>query len=185
MINLRPDCLVFNTEEGLNIPASAELVSVELLGDSMACIDPDLVKEAAVAVLHYFKSDLGQNTVTIGDFSLALEKTLNALGFSVTALHIDRPNPSIADADLRRLACESGKGFELFFFPKLRDQIHRTLDASPQVMRFHGLRGCVKQLIGAKRWTARCQNLNDQIVEFSRNCLTLEKKTTPCALVII
>ena len=116
---------------------------------------------------------------------MALEKTLSALGFSVTSLQIDRPQPCIAEADLRVLACESGKGFELFFFPKLREQIHRTLDASPQVMRFHGLRGCVKQLVGAQRWTARCQTLNDQIVEFSRNCLTLEKKKSSCALVIV
>ena len=185
MIHLRPDCLVFKTSEGMNIPASAELISVELLGDSMASIDPEIVKEAATAVLHHFKSDLGQDSVSIGEFSQALEKTLNALGFSVTSLQIDRPQPSIAEADLRLLACESGKGFELFFFPRLREQIHRTLDASPEVLRFHGLRGCVKQLIGAKRWTARCQNLNDQIVEYSRTCLNLEKKTSHCALVMV
>ena len=185
MIHLRPDCLVFKTLQGENIPASAELVSIELIGDSMACIDPELVKEAAAAVLHYFKSDLGRDTVTVGEFTLALERTLNVLGFSVTSLQIDRPKPCIAEADLRLLACESGKGFELVFFPKLREQIHRTLDASPRVLRFRGLRGCVKQLMGARRWTPRCQMLNDQIVEFSRSCLTLEKKTPPCALVMV
>ena len=185
MIHLRPDCLVFKTAAGENIPASAELVSIELIGDAMPLIDPDVIKEAAAAVLHYFKTDLAQDIVSVGDFTQALEKSLNGLGFAVTSLQIETPQPRIAKSDLRLLACASGKGFELVFFPKLREQIHRTLDDSPQVVCFHGLRGCVKQLIGAKRWTARCQTLNDQIVEFSRGCLTIEKNPPPCALVIV
>ena len=185
MILLRPDCLVFETPGGENIPVSAELVSIELLGDSMAFIDPQIVKEAATAVLHHFKSDLGKDFVSIGEFTQVLEKTLNSLGFSVNSLQVERPQPKFTEADLRLLAWESGKGFELVFFSKLREQIQRSLDASPQVLRFHGLRGCVKQLIGARRWTTRCQSLNDQIVEFSRSCLTLEKRTPPCALLMV
>ena len=185
MILLRPDCLVFKTLDGENIPASAELLSIELVADASPMIEPELVKEAAAAVLHYFKTELAQECVTVGEFTLALEKSMNGFGFSVTSLKVEGPQPRIVEADLRLLACASGKGFELMFFPKLREQIHRTLDAAPQVLHFHGLRGCVKQLMGAKRWTTRCQVLNDQIVEFSRGCLAFEKRTPSCALVIV
>jgi len=30
-------------------------------------------------------------------------------------------------SDLRKLACESGKGFELVFFPRLRDELRQQL----------------------------------------------------------
>src|SRR6202012_418369 len=77
---------------------------------------------------------------------------------------------SIVESNLQELATSAGKGFELFFFPTLREEVKNKLGQSPDVLRFHGLRGCVKQLAGTERWTRRCQSLNDQIVEFLRGC---------------
>ena len=51
-------------------------------------------------------------------------------------------------------------------------------------MRFHGLRVCVKQLAGARRWSNRCELLQDQIVDYLRGCLTAETKENECALVV-
>jgi len=62
----------------------------------------------------------------------------------------------------------------------LRSQLRQ----SPQLVRFRGLRGCVKHLAGARRWSARCENLQDQIVEYLRQCLTAEPEQTHCALVV-
>jgi hypothetical protein len=66
----------------------------------------------------------------------------------------------------------------------LRDELHQQLRHSPQIIRFRGLRGCVKQLAGARRWSIRCQRLSDQIVDFLRQCLTTESGVQPCALVV-
>jgi hypothetical protein len=55
---------------------------------------------------------------------------------------------------------------------------------TPEVLRFRGLRICVKQLIGAKRWSRRCQRLNDQIVDYLRTCLSAEKGGQACALIV-
>jgi hypothetical protein len=51
-------------------------------------------------------------------------------------------------------------------------------------LRFRGLRGCVKQLAGARRWSARCEKMQDQIVEYLRRCLTAEPEQSNCALVV-
>jgi len=90
----------------------------------------------------------------------------------------------VAESDLLRLAFQSGKGCELAFFPSLRQEMRRKLGLSPQVLCFRGLRVCVMQLIGAKRWTRRCQRLHDQIVDYLRTCLSVEKGSERCALVV-
>src|SRR6266487_558860 len=95
-----------------------------------------------------------------------------------------KPVPPVREADLRRLACESGKGFELFFFPLLRDEMRRHLRLSPRVLRFRGLRGCVKQLAGARRWSRRCQTMQEQIVLYLRQCLTAEACLAAIVLIV-
>ena len=92
--------------------------------------------------------------------------------------------PRVLESDLRQLAYESGKGCELFFFPRLRDEVRLQLQHSPQLLRFRGLRSCVKQLTGARRWSPRCQTLHDQIVEFLRNCFATQPNTPTCALLV-
>src|SRR5262245_61434872 len=160
MILLRPDCLVFRTAVGENIPCSVQQVTVELLNGSGQVLEEEFIRNAAEAVLHYFKHDLGWTTVSVGEFTLALERALRGLGYDVQWVKPEEASPPVAEADLRQLACAAGKGFELFFFPRLRDELRLKLDQSPRTLRFQGLRGCVKQLMGAKRWSPRCQRLN-------------------------
>jgi len=42
----------------------------------------------------------------------------------------------------------------------------------------------VKQIAGAQRWSARCQTLYEQIVDFLRHCLTIESTRKHCALLV-
>ena len=192
MILLRPDCLVFKTAEGECVPCSAHEVTVELIGDSAEWLDTELVSHAAEAVLHFFKSEKGQDSVSVGEFSEALERVLRGLGIDVKASGkeepaaeaMPQPTPRLVEADLRELAGESDLGGELVFFPRLRDAIRRELDGSPTILRFSGLRECVKRLTGAKRWSAHCQALNDQIVDYLRTCLGAERSGAGCALVV-
>ena len=184
MIQLHSDCLVFKSETGQAIPCSAELVTIELIGEAARLLDPDLLRNAAAAVLHYFKEELGRSTVSMSEFSQALEHILRTFGLMVDFPDITRKTPRISDLDLRKLAFESGKGFELFFFPRLRDELRKSLQESPGVVRFQGLRSCVKQLIGAHRWSPRCEKLSDQIVAFLRLCWSSEVATAGCSLVV-
>lgn len=188
MILLRPDCLVFETAGGENIPCSAKDVTVELIGDSAQWLDQEAIENAAAAVLHYFRVELERQSVTVAEFAATLEKVLRGQGFDVkTADHAAVAAPTAAparpvvEADLSLFA---GEGGELFFFPRLRDELRRRLDGTPLVLHFHGLRPCVKTLTGAKRWTAQCRVLNDQIVDYLRTCFTSEEAGTGSALVV-
>ena len=183
MIQLHNDYLLFQTGTGEAIPCSAEQVTIELIGEYATVINPVLLQQAAAAVLHYFKHDLGREQVTIAEFSGALERILRRFGFSVGS-DAEAPVSSVEASDLRQLISETEKALELAFFPRLRAELEAKLTTTPQVVAFNGLRGCVKQLLGAKRWCPRCQNLNDQIVDYLRNCLSLDERAASCGLVI-
>lgn len=184
MIALANDCLLFQTSSGQSVPFSAEMISVELTGEGFDVFDPEFLKDAASAVFHYFKHDLGRITVTVGEFAGALEKVLRGFCLQPGPVEQNTAVRRILRSDLRQLACESGKGCELFFFPRLRDEMRQQLNQSPELLHFGGLRSCVKQLTGARRWTRRCQTLQDQIVEFLRNCFATEASPAQCALLV-
>lgn len=180
MIALGADCLVFENSAGEAVPLSADMISVELSGDTSKCMDEDAVKQAAKAVFHFFKHDLGRQTVTMAEFAEALEKALGTFQ-SVPA---ESDLPPVHASDLLGLARESAEGCELFFFPRLRDELKKQLERTPPILRFSGLRCCVKQLTGAQRWTLECRSLEDQIVRFLRECLRTEAGARNCSLVV-
>ena len=130
MIALMSDCLLFRLANGESVPFSAEMISVELVGDVAGKFDPEILRHATASVFHYFKNELGRETVTVGEFAEALEKVLRGLGFNVSS---DGPEPprrerrGTGEADLLRLARESGDSLELFFFPRLRDELRAQL----------------------------------------------------------
>jgi len=181
MIALRTDCLLFELTNGESVPCSPAMICVEIVDGADTQLEPDLLRHAAASVFHYFKVELQRETVTVGEFSLALEKVLHHLGYTI---HAGGPDSDIRDTDLARLIREAGGGLELFFFPRLRDELRVQLRQSPRVVRFRGLRRCVKQIAGARRWSHRCEQLQDQIVEFLRSCMDQETEKPGCALVV-
>lgn len=191
MIALAADYLVFELGTGEGVPFSADMISVELTEGTTGMFDSEFVKQAARAVFHYFRHELKRQTVTMGEFSQALERVLRgfAAGVEESAVIPIRdevlsppPEPPVIQADLSLIALESGKGCELFFFPRLRDEVRGHLRKEPRAIHFHGLRRCVKQLVGAQRWTARCQHMQEQIVNFLRETTAAEARNSQLAL---
>ena len=182
MIQLHPEYLIFRTSQGELIPCSAESVTIELIGDASSFLDPDTVREAAAAVVHYFKNDLGQHTVSVAEFSDALERALKCFGFEVTTSALENGRAPVG-TDLREVAAAS-EDFELCFFKQLRDEFQRQAKDSAEVVRFCGLRGCVKRILGAKRWGQRCERFSDQIVAFLRICLSIDGGSPARSLVV-
>ena len=84
MILLRNDCLVFEMSNGDHIPCSATNVTVELMGSAVEQLDREVVQHAAAAVLHYFHHELQRTTVTLSEFTAALETALRGLGLNVS-----------------------------------------------------------------------------------------------------
>ena len=114
MIQLHPEYLIFRTSQGELIPCSAESVTIELIGDASSFLDPDTVREAAAAVVHYFKNDLGQHTVSVAEFSEALERALKCFGYEVTTNAIENGRAPVG-TDLREVADGGGK-FRIIIF---------------------------------------------------------------------
>jgi hypothetical protein len=183
MITLAKDCLLFHLSNGEAVPFSAEMISVELTGETGRFVDPEVASNAAKAVFHYFKSELGRQSVTAEEFATALEKVLR--GFKVGGTTEPKAGDGfVIESDLGRLARESGNGCELLFFPNLRNELRQHLQTSPHVLRFRGLRDCIKQITGARRWTPRCRDLEDQIVGFLRECAVAETGRQEYSLVV-
>lgn len=184
MIALQSDCLLFELTNGESVPCSPEMITVELIGNANGWLDPEVLRHAAASVFHYFKKELCRESVTVGEFAGALEKVLRDLGFTIRSGDTKSPSGKIVERDLGLMAREFGASFELFFFPRLRDELRTQLRHSPRVLRFHGLRGCAKQLAGARRWSLRCERMRDHIVDYLRQCLCAEPEQSDCALVV-
>lgn len=184
MILLACDVLMFELPSGESVPFSAEMISVELAEGAGAPFEQDFVEHAAASVFHYFKNDLGRKTVSVAEFASAFESVLSGLGLKLDAGRVTTTEPRKPARDLSALAAAAGFGCELAFFPRLRDAVREQIQNSPRLIRFHGLRRCVKRLIGAQRWSPRCESLRDQIVDFLRSTLSREAVGGPCALVV-
>ena len=186
MTQVRHDCLLLKMPDGEVVPCAAELVNVKLVGEAADWLDPDLVQNATRAVLHYFKVEQGKDSVSLLEFSEALATVLRGFGLSINPTDSTTPPPRrISESDLQQLVHESGQGFELAFFPRLRDELRRQLAQAPHVLRFTGLRRCVARLAGARRWTGECQSLSDQIVDYLRHCLSAEPGTQSSSLLVV
>ena len=177
MIQLRPDCLWVEKDAGQTIACSSEQITIELMGGAAEGMDPEVVRQAAAGVLHYFKVELGKEFVTVGEFAAALAKVLNGFGLDIqSAALVEGVASRVVTLDLGELARKCGKDFELAFFMRLRETLRSSLADSPKTVQFQGLRSCVKELAGARRWTARCRELQEQSVNFLRECLEQEAK---------
>ena len=184
MITLAADCLVFELPSGERIPFSADMACVELVGDTAELFDPEFIQHATKAVFHYFKHELDRPAVTASEFAAALERVLHGFAVSAQAATQSEAEARVLEYDLCRLALESGQARELFFFPRLRAELQRHLQKAPRAVRFRGLRGCVKHLAGARRWSRRCETLEQEIVDYLRECLSAESGPVDFSLLV-
>jgi len=184
MIALSSDCLNFRLTSGESIPYSADMLSVELVGETARWLDPELVNQAAKAVFHYFKHDLGRHAVSVAEFAEALEKVLRGFQNAPAKAFYATPTRGFVECDLCALARESAQGGELFFFPRLRAELRQQLHRPLRLLHFRGLRGCVKQLTGAQHWSGQCRKLQGQVVAFLRECLQAESGQSNFAMIV-
>ncbi len=183
MIALGANFLMLSSANGESIPVSPEMVTIELGGGGSELFDDEFLRHASNAVFHYFKHELGRQIVSVGEFTGALEKVLR--GFVLTGRRPGERDPfAAAESDLRRLAAEIDGSCELFFFARLRDAVRAQLRQGQRLLRFHGLRDCVKHLSGARRWSLRCREMEERVVEYLRQCLNAEVGDRECGLVV-
>jgi len=105
MIQLLENSIWVEKPSGSSSVCTAEQITIELMGGAIEGLDPEMVRQAAAGVLHYFKVELGREFVTVGEFSTALAKVLKGFGMDVesTAL-IEGVGSKVVTTDLRELA---------------------------------------------------------------------------------
>ena len=92
MITLASDCLLFEMATRREHPVLGRHgLAWSWRAARRELFDPEFVHHATKAVFHYFKHELGRQTVTAGEFAGALEKVLR--GFAVTAQAASHPTP--------------------------------------------------------------------------------------------
>jgi hypothetical protein len=184
------NCLGFETEDGV-VSCAVDEVAVELVGDAVAGLSPEFLREASLGLLKYFREDLGRDQVTIGEFAEALATVLRGFGFQLdlqatlagTGEAAAKPRPE--ELALDALVDPKDSSLEAGFLPRLRRELHRQLEGGPRLIRITGLRLCVKRLSGARRWNGRCQRLSDQIVNYLRLCFAEKPPRRDCAIVVL
>ncbi len=183
MILLAEDYLLFQLPSGESVPLGPDMIRFEVPEANDSVLTTDTVNQAAAAVFHYFKHELKRTAVSLGEFTLALEKVLRELERAAQATNSPKPGLIKAESDLNELA-EAVNGVELLFFTELRRAMRAQLRNGPSTLHFRGLRACVKRLSGARRWSNRCQALRDQIVAYLRDCLEAEAGEKPCTMLV-
>lgn len=182
MIQLHSDCLVFETKAGELIPCSAEALTIELVHKVSPAIDPTLLQEASAAVSHYFQHELKRTCIGVAEFADALAVVLRKLGSNVELKTEETKPTEVKELNLARIAAECcTTNYELAFFQQLRERTESALREAPELLHIKDLRRCVKQLTGSKRWTRRCRQLRDQIVDYVRACWAGAARSTETA----
>ncbi len=184
MIHWGEEEVLFETSEGGLVPCSVDHLVEALAGPGQDPTDVSLIRQATIAVLHYFRTECGQGQISVDAFARALLKVLRGTGCQLPGVTAGTAPRRVEETDLAQLAGESGEGGELLFFPRLRGELRQRLERAPALIRFYGLRHCVKRLTGARRWSGRCQHLSDQIVDYLRRCLDNEPASRRCSLMI-
>ncbi len=183
MIRLHPDCLIIKMSSGEQFPCPAEIVTVELIGDAASWMSEEVVKNVAAAVLHFFKEEQGRDVVSVAEFSEVLEDVLQGFGYTVGNYGLGKGKRMVRNTNINDIIPEAEGELELAMYQRLRTEMKRLLENPPDELRFSGLRGCVKRVLHAQRWSAKCQALNDQIVAFLRECLDAHAGAN-CSLVV-
>ena len=192
MIELRRDCIWLAQAGGEAIHCSVEDLTFEVVGTGADKVEPEVLRNAAAGVLHYFKAELGKVRITLGEFAEALGRVLSGLGYAVEVMGPDEDRGSgeirqesvLQTTDLCAVACAAGKMGELEFFPRLRTLLREQLAGAPRTVQFHGLRPAVKQLLGRKHWTQECGELEQRILESLRGWWLKEGRNIPTRLVV-
>ena len=185
MIQLSPDCVVLELEGGNNLPCSVELMTVELLGETSSWMDPEILKNINHGVIVYLRDELGKQLVSFEEFAEVLKQVLKGFGFDLALPQSEEvASARVEKKDIADWLGRKDHGFELMMFQCLRNELSRTLaNEPPCVLWIHGLRACVKNQLGARRWSRKCQDLNDQLIEFIRECFYCNANSD-CSLVV-
>lgn len=94
-----------------------------------------------------------------------IDATLSKLGLDHVADRLDKTPPPVR-ISLSELARRAGNGYELVFFTLLEEQVRSAASGGVPQVECYGLEKCVRQLSSARKWSRRCELLQNEITAF-------------------
>lgn len=128
--------------------------------------------DIAKAVLKYLQTRYESSAITLDQLQHKIGQTLRMVGFHDVAVQLSMVPPLIR-LNLREMVRQA-EGMELAFFQLLSHRIVDLKNVGARKVSLTGAKEAIKHLRAAKHWTARCQSLEDHIVNLVRHRMAEE-----------
>lgn len=116
-------------------------------------------------VITFLRNHYEGSTITIESLYDRIRDTLENLGLNDLAEELT-PTPPPLRISLTDLARKAGTGYELAFFQLLEQRFHSATSNGAEHVYFYDLRNCVQRLTAVRKWTKRCETLQNEITGF-------------------
>jgi hypothetical protein len=169
MIQQLEDIAWVKFEDGHMAPFDEQrlALSIQHVAERAGHSDWWLAESVAAAVHAYAIKCRSDGVIPSREIVEIVVAVLSTLGFQNISQAYARHEHSAA-IHLNDLAMRGGASFELEFFRQLDHELKAASDRRLSVIEVDGLRACVMQLRGARRWNSGCRKLAEEIVEYVR-----------------
>jgi len=169
MIRQLEDMVWVKFEDGHMTPFDEQrlALSIQNVAERAGHSDWWLAESVAAAVHAYAIKCRSDGVIPSREIVEIVVAVLSTLGFKNISQAYAKHEHSTA-IHLNDLAMRGGAAFELEFFRQLDRELKAASDQRLSVIEVDGLRACVMQLRGARRWNSGCRKLAEEIVEYVR-----------------
>ncbi len=169
MIQLHTDVLWVRAEDGRLAPFDEQrlALSIQKVAENVGHSDWWLAESIAAAVHAFAVKSRSERVIPSKEIADIVATVLATLGYDWISEAYAGDANRVA-IHLNELAWRTNAGFELEFFQQLDHALSAAANRRLVAMRIDGLRACVMQLRGTRRWTAGSRRLAEDIVEHVR-----------------
>jgi ATP cone domain len=169
VIQLHSDVLWVQAEDGRLEPFDEERLasSIQKAAESVGYSDWWLAESVAAAVHAFAMKSRREQVISSREIAEIVATVLATLSYEWIS-EAYAGNTNRVAIHLNELVWRANAGFELEFFHQLDHALSAVANRRLVAMRIDGLRVCVMQLRGARRWTVECRRLAEDIVEHVR-----------------
>jgi len=130
--------------------------------------------DVARSLMLFLRNKYSGTTITLEDLTRRIQVLLCKIGFRDIGERVQLTPPQLR-VSLHDLALEA-EGFELRFFQILGERLDEMLDSGARHIMLHHARRGVKTLRAAKNWSAKCDDLEQNILHFLQRRLRLHRE---------
>jgi hypothetical protein len=169
MIQLRDNIAWVKFADGRLVPFDEHrlALSIHKVAEHTGDSDWWLAESIAAAVHVYAVKSRSDGVIPSSEIAEIVATVLSTLGYQRVSEAYSGRTDHVA-IHLNELAGRRSTAFELEFFQRLDRALGAAANRQFLVIKVDGLRACVMQLRGARRWTAGCRRFAEDIVDYVR-----------------